>query len=260
MENPSAPVFKDHFSGHADEYARARPVYPDALFAWLATCTPTHACAWDCGTGNGQAARGLVPYFEQVVATDPSAEQLAQAALHPRIDYRVEPAEQTTLPAASVDLVTVAQALHWFRFEAFFAEVRRVLRPAGVLAVWAYSLAHITPAVDAVVQRFYAEIIGPYWPTERRWFDEGYETIPFPFTRIPTPDFQMERPWHLADLLAYLGTWSGTRRYQAHQGHDPRDRIRQALRTAWGADEQPRLVRWPLHLLVGRMEVPQQAG
>jgi SAM-dependent methyltransferase len=245
--------FKDHFSGHAADYARARPAYPEALFAWLATVAPARTCAWDAGTGNGQAARGLASYFNKVVATDPSAEQIAQTMPHPRIDYRVEPAEQTSLPHASIDLVTVAQALHWLDFEAFYAEVRRVCRPESLLAVWAYSLACITPEVDAVVQRFYAGITGPYWPPERRWFDEGYETLPFPFNRLPTPDFQMEQHWTPADLLAYLGTWSGTKRYQARHGHDPRDLIYQDLLDAWGEALQPRPVRWPLHLLVGRV-------
>ena len=69
----------DHFSAHAQNYARFRPTYPTELFAWLASQSPGHRLAWDCGTGNGQAALGLADHFVHVHATDLSPQQLAQA-------------------------------------------------------------------------------------------------------------------------------------------------------------------------------------
>ena len=173
-------TFKDHFSDLASDYVRYRPRYPEALYTYLATLTPGHERAWDCGTGNGQAAHALTPHFTHIVATDPSADQLALAVPHARIDYRAEPAEQTTLAPASVDLVTVATAVHWFDFDRFYAEVRRLLKPGGVIAVWSYLLLRILPAVDAILDGYAHGFMGTYWPPERRYVNEAYQTIPFP--------------------------------------------------------------------------------
>jgi SAM-dependent methyltransferase len=248
--------FKDHFSGHAGDYARYRPDYPAALFEFLAQALPARECAWDAGTGNGQAALGLVPYFDRIIATDPSAEQIRRAPLHDKIEYFVASAESTDIPSHSVDLITVAQALHWFRFEPFFAEVRRVLKPEGLLAVWCYGACRVNPAVDRIVHHYYANIVGPFWPPERRYIDEQYRSVPFPMVELPAPDFTMKQEWNLEEFVGYLRTWSATRAYERRFGEDPLRIVHRALAKAWGAPAIPQVVRWPLSLRLGRVTAP----
>lgn len=248
--------FADHFSGHADDYARYRPTYPPALFQYLADCCTAHALAWDCATGNGQAARMLAEHFARVVATDASAEQIAAASPHPRVRYEVARARQSPLDDAGADLVTVAQALHWLDPAPFYAEVRRVLKPNGVFAAWTYGLFHVAsedPAaaeVDALIERFYRERVGSYWPPERRHIEAKYQSLPFPFDELSTPDFTMETHWTLREVIGYLHTWSATQRYRQDQQRDPitpSDWV-----AAWGNPDVARTLRWPLHLRVGR--------
>lgn len=246
-----ASAFSDHYSAVADSYARYRPRYPPELFAWLAAHSPGRRLAWDCATGNGQAALALVEHFERVVAIDASAAQVARAGRHSRCALRVALAEASALPAASVDLVTVAQALHWFDLERFWPEVQRVLRPGGLVAVWCYQLFSSTPEVDRVIARFYHDVVGSYWPPERAILERGYGDVPFPFEELSPPQFAMAADWNLEHLLGYLGTWSATRRYQGRQGTDPREQIGAELREAWGATERQRL-RWPLLVRAGR--------
>jgi len=241
--------FKDHFSKHAGAYARARPNYPPALFEYLASLCAHRTLAWDCATGNGQAALGLAPWFEKILATDASAEQLAQAAAHPRIEYRQATAERSPLAAESCDLITVAQALHWFDMPAFFKESRRVLNKDGTLAVWSYELSRITPAVDAVVGRYYTEIVGPDWPPERKLVADGYRTLEFPFAEIRPPEFRMELQWTCEEYLNYLYSWSATQRYLKRSGHNPLELIYDELKSAWG--ENIRLVTWPINMRIG---------
>lgn len=245
-------TFKDHFSGHADDYTRYRPSYPHAVFAWLAAQVPQHERAWDCATGNGQAAVGLAEFFADVVATDASDSQIAAAKPHARVRYAVAPAERSDLAARSLDLITVGQALHWFDFTAFYAEAARVLKPGGVLAAWSYGLMQITPAVDAAVWRLYEPIVGPYWPPERRYVEERYRSLPFPFREIAVPAFAMEALWTLEQLTGYLGTWSAVRRYRKEQGGDPLALIADELSAAWGDAETARKVVWPMFMRVGR--------
>jgi ubiquinone/menaquinone biosynthesis C-methylase UbiE len=248
-----APKFHDHFSRVADRYADFRPHYPAALFDWLATLAARDGLVWDCAAGSGQATLDLARRFDRVIATDASGEQIAAAAPHPRVEYRVAPAEASGLPAASVALVTVAQALHWFDLERFYAEARRVLRPDGVLAVWAYGINEVEgEAVNALVQDFYANVVGPYWPPERRLVEEGYRTVPFPWAELAPPPFRMEARWTLPQLLGYFGTWSATNRYAQATGRDPLPPLAEALRGVWGAADLPRLVAWPLALRAGR--------
>lgn len=244
--------FQDHFSGHADAYARYRPAYPDALFEWLADQAPGHRCAWDCATGNGQAARALARYFDNVIATDASAEQVANATPADRVRFAVAPAENSGLEEGSVHLVTVAQALHWFDLPAFWAEVRRVLEPGGVVAAWCYQLARITPAVDAVVDHLYRDIVGPYWPLGRRQVELGYGDIVMPFEEIETPSFEMSAEWTLEHLSGYLGTWSAVQRYIAEHGEDPVQAVLPGLQAAWGEPGNARRVAWPLDLRAAR--------
>lgn len=248
----SGTGFKDHFSSHAEAYARSRPGYPPALFAHLVSLAPSHQLAWDCATGNGQVAIGLARHFDRVVATDASAAQIDHAFRHERIAYRVEPAEATSLDAASVDLVTVGQALHWFDLDRFYAEVRRVLRTGGVIVAWCYGRCTVAPDIDAIIDRYYVEIVGPFWPPERIFVESGYRTLPFPFARVPLPAFDMQAEWTAEELLAYLGTWSATKRFEAHHGRDPRDEIAEPLVNAWGSRHLRRRIEWPLSFLAGR--------
>ena len=247
------PAFnKDYFSAQSAAYARYRPHYPAALFDFIASQCPAQEQAWDVATGSGQAAHALARHFGHVIATDASPQQIARAAPHDRVTYRVEAAEAPSLADQSVDAVTVAQALHWLDVDRFYAEVRRVLKPSGVLAAWTYGLFHITPNVDRVVRRYYHDVIGPYWPPERRHVEAAYRTLPFPFQALDAPVFEMEALWSLTDVRGYLGTWSATQRYRAGERRDPVEEIRSELEAAWGTTDV-RPVRWPLHLRAGRL-------
>lgn len=245
--------FRDLFSGHADLYAAARPAYPAALFEWLAGLVAPRRLAWDCATGNGQAAMGLARWFDAVVATDASEGQLAHATPHPAIEYRLALADRSGLAAGSVDLVTIAQALHWLDLPAFYAEVRRVGRPGGVLAAWCYVLPEVDGGVDAVVHHIYRDVVGPYWTPERRLVEEGYRTVPFPFDEVTPPAFRIVEPWDLGRLLRYIESWSAVQRYRNERGDDPLAPVRPALEAAWGDPSQPREVAWPVHLRAGRL-------
>jgi SAM-dependent methyltransferase len=244
--------FKDHFSGHAGAYHEARPIYPDALYDWLATQTRAHDLVWDAGCGNGQASVALAQRYARVHATDPSAPQIANAEARPNIDYRVEPAEQCSLADASADLVTVAQALHWFDQDRFDAEVRRVLKPGGVIAAWSYADCRIEPALDAIKDHLYVDLTGPYWPPERTHVESGYRSLPFPFAEIAAPPFEMRAEWTMAQFLGYLRSWSATQRYIKANAQDPVALIEPEMARAWGDAQTPRTVRWDFHLRCGR--------
>ncbi|MEO5626726.1 MAG: class I SAM-dependent methyltransferase [Dokdonella sp.] len=245
--------FKDHFSGHAGIYHEARPTYPAALFDWLATQTITRDLAWDAGCGNGQASVALADHFKRVFATDPSATQIENAEPSANVDYRVESAEQASLAGASVDLVTVAQALHWFDHERFYERVRHALKPRGVFAAWSYADCHVDAAVDAVKDHLYVDLTGPYWPPERAYVENGYRTLPFPFEEIAAPAFKMQADWTLAQFLAYLRSWSASQRYLKAKGVDPVGEVEADLARAWGDPLASRLVRWDFHLRCGRV-------
>ncbi len=246
-------TFPDHFSGHADLYRRHRPTYPPELFTWLAERCPGRATAWDCATGNGQAAVGLAAHFAFVAATDASLDQITRARRHPSVGYALASAERAPLADDSADLITVAQAVHWFDLDAFYAEARRVARPGAHLAVWTYSLARVDAAVDAVVDWFYEDVVGPWWPPERRHVHERYGNLPFPFERVPTPDFDMRPRWTRADLAGQLSTWSSVNRYRKERGEDPLDLLEPRLAEAWPDADEVRGVSWPIYLHVGRL-------
>lgn len=245
--------FKDHFSGHANLYAQARPHYPDDLFAWIAANAPARGCAWDAGCGNGQASVALAKHFERVIATDPSAQQIDNADPHPRIDYRVEPSERTTLDDDCVDAVTVAQALHWFDLPRFVDEVRRVAKPGALLAAWSYAGCSVTPEVDTVIAGLYDGTLGTYWPSERRLVDAGYASLELPFAPIAAPAFEMRVEWNAKQLLAYLASWSAAQRYRAATGIDAVASITPTLREAWGDPQGSRAVDWKLSVRAGRI-------
>ena len=251
-------AFKDHFSRTAQQYTRFRPHYPRALFEFLATLPGEHGRAWDCGTGSGQAAVALAEFFDEVVATDPSDRQIAHAQKHPRVAYLVASAEQTPLEDHSVDLVAAAQALHWFDLERFYDEARRVARPTGVLAAWGYELCRIAPPIDSVIWHLYREVLGSYWPPERKVTETRYATIPFPFPEIPAPDFALAAQWRLDDLIGYLGTWSSVQQYIERHAANPISAVESELAAAWGSPDTARQITWPLFLRVGRMN--QAAG
>lgn len=245
--------FKDHFSKQADGYAKYRPHYPAELFAYLATQVPTHDWAWDCATGNGQAALELARHFKRVIATDASSKQVTQATRQEQIAYLVSPGENAPIASHSIDLVTVAQALHWFNFDPFYAEVKRVLRPEGALAVWCYDLLSVSPEIDPIIRDFNENIIGPCWPPERYWVGNHYVDLPFPFLEQKTPIFRMEARWRLEDLLGYLGTWSSTQRFIDQHGSDPVPEAGARIAPLWGKPGSAKDVRWPLYLRVSRV-------
>lgn len=240
------------FSAVAEGYRRHRPGYPAALFEWLAQSAPGRGLAWDCGAGSGQASAGLARHFQRVVATDISGEQLARCHSGTSILPLRARAEAVPLATGSADLVTVAQALHWFALEPFHAEVRRVLRPGGVVAVWSYSLMSIDRAVDAIVQSLYGDTLGPYWDPARCLVENGYRELPFPFVPIEPPPFAMTACWELPQLLGYLGTWSALTHYRRATGRDPLSAVAERLAAIWA--DGTREVRWPLTLRMGRVD------
>lgn len=245
--------FKDHFSGHAAVYRDARPHYDPALFLWLAQQVDRHELAWDAGCGNGQASVALAGHFARVVATDPSAAQIANAESHSHVEYRVEPAEQCSLGDASADLVTVAQAYHWFDHARFAAEVNRVLRPGGLVAVWTYAHCSVNAVIDAIVDAYYEGTVGPYWAPERRDVENGYVNLPFPFAPIAVPPFDLVVRWNLVQFIDYLRSWSATQRYIAANGRDPLPELEAELQPAWSDVAMAREVRWRLALRAGRV-------
>jgi SAM-dependent methyltransferase len=243
--------FKDHFSTQAADYATFRPRYPQQLFDYLGNIAPSRELAWDCATGNGQAAVGLASVFNTVIATDASEKQIANTEAHPTIEYRVAPAENSGIGSETIDLIMVAQALHWLELDRFYTEARRVLKPNGVLAASAYNLLHVENRIDDVVNRYYHEVVGPFWPPERRLVEQ-FADLPFPFQEIDTPKFEMTANWNLDHLLGYLRTWSSTQRFIAAKGSDPLTHVTGDLRSAWGEPEQSRMVTWPLIVRIGR--------
>lgn len=245
-------AFIDRFGAVAGDYARFRPHYPPALFEHLAARCRRRELAWDCACGTGQATVGLAAAFARVVATDASAGQLAQAPALDNVEWRVAPAEQSGLAKASVDLVTVAQALHWLPLAPFHAEVDRVLRPGGTYAVICYGRMQVdAPAVEALIAHYYDEVVGPYWPPERATLEHGYRDLPLPYPLTATPAFAMVAQWQALDLLGYLRSWSATTAFAAARGYDPLNALAPVLARAWPAAASTVEIRWPLHLLLG---------
>jgi SAM-dependent methyltransferase len=242
----------EQFNDQAQLYAAARPTYPPVLYEWLAKQCMEYDAAWDCATGNGQAAVALADYFQRVEASDVSANQLAAATLHPRVRYTRQEAEATDYPAASFDLVTVAAALHWFNFDCFWPEVRRVLKPGGVFAAWGYSWQSISPEIDAALKQHVLKVTAPYWASQNRLLWNDYRDVPFPFKRLDAPSFELKLDWTLDELFDYIHTWSATRRCMEAQGQDFFLMARQALTQIWGDPHKKRQVRMKLCLIAGR--------
>jgi len=245
--------FKDYFSETAAAYAAFRPRYPDALFDFVASLPARRVTAWDCATGNGQAAIPLAKRFDRVIATDASAEQIAHAEPHARIGYRVALADASGIESGSIDLVTVAQALHWLEPDAFFAEARRVLGPGGAVAVWCYARPRVAADIDQVIERFYAGTLAPYWSPERGLVDQGYRSIAMPIHEVAAPVVSMASDMTLDELAGYLRTWSATRKLAEALKRDPVVEVRDELRRLWGPENERRTVTWPLHVRAGRL-------
>ncbi len=239
------------FGNRAGAYASFRPQYPDTLFDWLAANSPGQDRALDIACGNGQASRPLLKHFRQVLACDASPEQLRAAPDLQGIDCFASDATAQPLADASLDLIVVAQALHWFATPAFFAEAGRLLRPGGLFCAWCYSLLSIDEALDAVIGDFYRNTLGGYWPSGRASVDAGYQDIQPPFARVEVPAFAIEQEWDLEQLLGYLGTWSAVQKLEQASGRDPLPELLPRLRQAWGDGQRKRFVRWPLHFLAG---------
>ncbi len=246
-----AKNFKDRFSHHSSEYRRYRPFYPEALFEYLASLAPERQTAWDCATGNGQSAACLAQFFKQVYATDASSAQIAHAIRKPNILYTTSPARATTLPDHSVDLVSVAQAIHWFDEESFYREVRRTLKKGGIIAAWAYHLPIITPEIDRIIQRLYSDILGTFWETEIAHIVSGYRNLSFPFRKLPAPAFAMKTNWSFNHVKGYLQTWSALEPYRKKYGKNPIDLITSDLLAVWGNPSSCKQATWPITLLIG---------
>lgn len=263
-----ANTFHDHFSARAPGYARYRPVYPRALADYLRELVPGKntalpvdqgsgqppECVWEAGCGSGQLTLGLADQFDRVIATDASADQIAQAPAHSRVEYRVAPAHQSGLPDGSVDLAVAAQAAHWFDLPTYYQEVRRVVRPGGVLALVVYGL-HTSAdrAVDQLVMEFYGVTLRGFWPPQRKWVEDQYRTIWFPFEEISTPKFTMSADWNLDELIGYVESWSATGLLAKARGRNEIDAFRKMLASLWGSPETKRSIEWPLSLRAARI-------
>ena len=241
------------FSNVAEEYAGFRPGYPTELFEWLAGAVAKREMAWDVATGNGQAAWGLAAHFDHVIATDVSSAQLQHARRHPRIDYRTARAEESGLPDTSMDLVVAAAAIHWFDLPRFYDEVRRVLRPGGVLAAWTYHVAHVDPPLDEILWPFYRDVVGKYFAEGARMVDDRYAALELPGEKLPTPSFQARATWTAAQVLRFVRTWSGVQSYLAATKRDPVIDLAGPIEAAFGGAEVAREIGWPLYVRASRL-------
>ena len=243
--------FKDHFSRQSATYSRYRPAYPERLIEFVAAQAPGRRVAVDCATGNGQAAVALAAHFDDVLAVDGSSSQLSRARPHPRVHYAAGLAERLPLRDRSVELVAAAQAAHWFDFERFHAECRRVLVPDGVVALWTYEKFRVNAAIDAVIDEFYTDVVGGDWPPERRYVEQSYRTLPFPWRELPAPALELETDWGLEQVMGYLATWSAVQRCKERTGRDPLPALEPRLAALWPRSVALRL-HWPIHLRIGR--------
>lgn len=239
-------VFKDFFSGHSAEYSTFRPGYPAQLFSKLASICTERKLAWDCATGSGQAAGCLAKFFDKVIATDASSNQVSNATAATGVTYSVAPAEHSGLKSGSADLITVAQALHWFNLDEFTKEADRVLKPKGILAVWTYGLFSVAPALDASFEKLYGDIVGNYWSFERKMVEGGYANVEMPFERIEIKPMEMTQTWRFSDVIGYLNTWSAVRAYEKAIGSNPLELVHEEMLRAWGDPDTVRVVTWPL--------------
>lgn len=251
-------TYEDHYSGHADAYARHRLRYPEELFSWLASVLSGRELAWDVGTGSGQVAASLAGHVSRVVATDASEDQIARAAAHEGVEYRREPADRVTLASGSVDLITAGAAAHWFELDGFYREVRRVGKSGAVVALFSYGPRDIADALtllidDPIVHRLQNEVLDGFWPERIQFVHERYATLPFPIEEMTVPAFEMTAEWNAHELLAFLDTWSASQRYFQQHGTRATNAIAAELAQAWGDPDHRRQVRFPLFVRAGRV-------
>jgi len=244
---------KDNFSEQSHLYEKYRPVYPQSLYNFLLTLLNEKQAAWDCGTGNGQVAAELSKHFEKVFATDISAKQLEQAIRNQNIEYSIQSAEQTNFPDNKFDLITIAQAIHWFNFDVFYAEVKRTAKDNAVICAIGYGKLTISKQIDVLIDDFYKNTIGTYWDKERRYIDERYQTIPFPFEEIESPNFHIQVKWNLEHLIGYLNTWSAVKHYIKQHQHNPVVEFKMQIEQHWGESEILN-VTFPLFCRIGRIK------
>lgn len=242
---------KDNFSTQAAEYAIYRPTYPKEMYDFIFSLVKNRNAAWDCATGNGQVARELALHFDNVYATDISKKQIEQALKLPNIVYQVESSDKVNAADGSFDLITVAQAIHWFNFDAFYSEVKRTLKPEGIFAVIGYGIMSIDKKVDKAVHKLYEDFLGKYWDPERRYIEENYKTIPFPFKEITAPHIFIKTHWNFNQLIGYLNTWSALQHYKKANERNPIEYMFTELKEAWGSDAEKE-IRFPVLLRVGR--------
>lgn len=247
-------VFKDYFSDNSTGYHQYRPHYPEQLFHYLSSLCLQHSRAWDCATGTGQAASRLANYFDRIIATDASASQINQAIQNNKISYRVATAEDTTIENHSIDLITVAQALHWFDINRFANEAQRVLKDGGIVAAWTYNLFSINTDFDRILHYLYQTTLGPFWPAERKLVEDEYRNIQLPLQSLKPPAFEMTAQWTFSQVIGYLNTWSAVKKYTQSTGHNPVESQFKSLSKAWGPAEQVHTIRWPLTLKLWRQE------
>lgn len=268
MANSDKDKFHDHFSQRAPGYAIYRPTYPHELVDFLSelidgrssfsstirTSGSAETIVWEAGCGSGQLSGALAERFDRIIATDASPDQIAHARPHSRVEFRVARAEESGLPDHSIDLAIAAQAAHWFDLEKYYAEVRRVMRSGGFVALVVYGI-HITddPQIDTVVKRFYSVTLAGHWPPQRRFVEEGYRTLAFPFDEISSPQFEMRADWTLAEMLGYVETWSATGALAKTQGREKIEDFRNEVSNAWGDPQSRRTIRWPLSMRLGRV-------
>jgi ubiquinone/menaquinone biosynthesis C-methylase UbiE len=241
------------YSPYAKKYAQSRPRYPDELFKYLVSLVEQHMVAWDCATGSGQAALSLVNYFKKVIATDISSEQISNAVRHNRIEYRVCQAEKSGISNNSVNLITVASAVHWFDLNNFYREVQRVITPGGILAVWTYHVGYVEPPFDKLFLNFYNQILAPYFSKGAKLVDKKYSTISLPGKQIKVKDFFVSAKWNLSNMLNFIESWSGTQHYKKEKGENPVDLIYPELKQLWGESEKINTIRWPLFIKISRL-------
>ncbi|MTI39489.1 class I SAM-dependent methyltransferase [Fulvivirga lutimaris] len=242
---------KDNFSGHAAYYARFRPAYPEALYNFILANTEGRELAWDCATGNGQVASELSKHYNRVQATDLSERQIDNAIEKGNVDYSVQVAEQTSFDDNSIDLITVGQAYHWFDFEKFHNEAKRVLKPDGTIALFGYGLHEVDDKVNELMNHFYHDIVGPYWDDERKYIDEQYKNTPFPYHEIVSPEFEFTAKWSVDHYIGYIKTWSAVKHFEKAKGFDPVDDLEKEIRKYW--NEKLKLIKFPIFLRLGKV-------
>ncbi len=225
--------FKDYFSIQSKEYSKYRPKYPDELFSYLSSLVSEHSTAWDCATGNGQAAIGLEPFFDKIIATDASSSQIEQAELHPKIEYHTATAENSGLESDSINLLTVATAIHWINTDIFYPEAKRIIKNGGVLAVWTYSESYVNEEVDKIYNKLSKDILAEYWPVENNKAWKFEEAVNLPFENIETPEFEIKLKWDFNEYINYLLTWSSTQNYIRETGKNPIDIVYDDFLAAW---------------------------